>query len=261
VGPIELLDELGNVVSRIHIAWRRRDFKAGEPILEENLRPQLGYLLEKYLAANPEVRKVMATMIEHCTNAAVREGDLDDTLLYMARCLEGFARSKGIATQHLLSELAPDLAESVERILSDAQDRLLSLQSPDEKIIQRIAGRVRSAAEKDYSFGTIVCKILDAYGLPDAAVMKRWPGDLGEWSWLINRVRSEVAHEGFIDLDSTITPINAFLLSRHLRDIAIRIILLELGFEGDYQPPVARERCLKPLRWVVPETLPDAFGF
>lgn len=264
VGPVELLDEAGNLSTRIHRSWRSRVFAAGNPIVLEESRPQLGPLIDCYLAASPDRQALVAMAMEHCTNAAIREGELDDSLVYLTRCLEGLAKAKMVKTERLLAALGTHAAAEVRSELKASSSRIAQISTENAAALGRIAGRVRSAADAAYSFGVIVSKLLKHYGLEDEEVMERYwalrqPGQ--EWKDVINKLRSEVTHNGFISLDSPVGPLDAFRLFRHLRDLAVRMVLLELGFNGEYQPTVADFEGLRPVRWVAATSQPSELGF
>jgi hypothetical protein len=52
-----------------------------------------------------------------------------------------------------------------------------------------------------------------------------------------------------------------FWLARHLADIVARILLIRLGYQGEYQRATAKWRDGKTTDWVTPNTPPIELGY
>lgn len=69
-------------------------------------------------------------------------------------------------------------------------------------------------------------------------------------------------HKSFFEFEDgsyDIRDVNAIL--RHLRDILLRIILMELGYPGPYQPVVFSLLNPSSVNWVQPTTPASHLGF
>jgi hypothetical protein len=110
----------------------------------------------------------------------------------------------------------------------------------------------------DRDFGLSVLALLERFDLNDASVMDAYyrvnPRADGRcWHQLLSQYRVLSQHGGeFRFRECEHSPIEVYRLSNHLADIIARIILKQLGYDGEYQRATATWRDSHSLDWVTP---------
>ena len=119
----------------------------------------------------------------------------------------------------------------------------------------------------DRDFGLTVLSLLDRSGLHDAAVVEASyrsnpRPDGKKWHQVLSSYRSLSQHGGaFQQSEAEYSAVKVFRLSSHLADIAARIILMQLGYDGEYQHATAKWTGGKTTEWVTPTTPPIELGY
>lgn len=83
-----------------------------------------------------------------------------------------------------------------------------------------------------------------------------------DWPALIGLCRVRAVHIGYFDVeDGEISLDELHHVFIHLHDLLTRILLKMAGYEGRYQPRVARHTDPQSVNWVTPDTPAAALGY
>lgn len=228
-----------------------------------------GALMEAALSSfanKPYLRSVANQLIASGGHSVVIE-DVTDSLV---RGLEALTTAKGVASQNLLDGVPTTTQAKVVNVLSNAAseiDREASAARASGDMnacdrLGRIAGRTRSASQKEAMFGIAVCALANQFGLMDEQVLNQLLGrrtPVSTWAQMLSRIRGAVIHQGFITLHTRAELLEIYAFIRHLHDVLSRLFLLDSGYHGTYQPAVSEWAGeSKELNWVDGNTSPAA---
>jgi hypothetical protein len=253
---IELRDEAGRLVRRLHVRLgSARRLTGGYAATPKACHWIGGEFLTAALASTAARERFFSIALRHCVRAGLPGLTLDDQLTHIVRALECLCKRYGLSVQDLTCGLDGSSKSQVRLALDRAADEVQSLAgAPDSKQhsqISQIARRVRSASQKEASFGLAVQSLADRFGLLDAKVLAPYYAGLPrDWVQSMSYYRGAVLHEGFIDIDSQETPVGEVLgFVLYLHDLLVRVLLKIVGYRGTYQPRLMRGLAAETADW------------
>lgn len=274
---IEFFDAQGNLAKRIHVHLGTNRYETGHSFINDIIhRGGLGRLLT-CAGKSPEFNKTyMRIAMNHLLLGLRHSQSLQDRISHLSRALDALAGEFGLRTQYLL-EHADDAAKGpVKEVLRLASLQIEGLAREQDDLgrtdvassLRRIAERtISTPANVDRDFGLSVLALLERFDLNDASVVDAYyrvnPRADGRcWHQLLSQYRGLSQHGGeFRFREREHSPIEVYRLSNHLADIIARIILKQLGYDGEYQRATATWRDSHSLDWVTPSTLAEELGY
>ncbi len=274
---IEFLDAEGRLARRTHVQLGTSLYQSGEGFLNDVIhRGGLGYLLT-CAAKSPEFQKSYLRVAMNHLLLGIRDSQaLEDKISHFAGALEALAEEYGLGTQYLLEAADDALRLRVKDALKSASAEISSIAREQEAAgrmdlgasLRKVADRTLSnPANKDRDFGLTVLSLLDRFGLHDSAVVdayyttNRRP-DGRKWHQVLSSYRGLSQHGAAFQFSTgEHSAVEVFRLTSHLADIAARIILKQLGYDGEYQHATAKWPDSKTTDWVMPTTPPIELGY
>ena len=274
---IEFLDAEGRLSRRTHVQLGRNLYQSGQGFLNDVIhRGGLGYLLT-CAAKSPEFQKSYLRVATNHLLLGMRDSQaLEDKISHFTRALEALAEEFGLGTQYLLEAADDALRSRVKDVLKLASAEISSIAREQEAAgrtdiaasLRKVADRTLSnPANRDRDFGLTVLSLLDRFGLHDAAVVEGYyksnpRPDGKKWHQVLSSYRGLSQHGvAFQFSTGEHSAVEVFRLTSHLADIAARIILKQLGYDGEYQHATARWTDSKTTDWVTPTTPPIELGY
>lgn len=275
---IELRDAEGQLTQRLHWRCRVTAFVQKHRAIDEGVSGSAGRLITQALKSGSPLEPDVRAAINHVMRAWFgNETTLEDQIVHLARAFDRLCEAKGVATQNLFNELNPTSAEKVENILKEASGDISSIAkgcaSADEPkqqlVLDRIAGRVSTAAQKDRLFGLAVMELLKVYGLPDGEIMEAHfrshiRSGCNSWAAFLSRLRGTVIHQSYLTFGADVDGVqvsDVVSAVQHLHDILLRVILKEVGYDGFYQPGVIPAPAPCQVDWVTSTTSARELGY
>ena len=260
---IETRNERAQLARRTHIRiGDGRQYVGGYSAIKLACHWSNGDFLTAALCS-PEAREPFFLIaLRHCVRAGAPSLTLDDQLAHLVRALECLCRRFGFSQQDLREGLSSELKTEINGALKKASQVIKgsagAVPSARRAQIARIAARVYSATEIDRSFGLAVECLARQFGLLDPDMLlshyDAHPGPNGRnWIDLLSYYRGAVFHEGFLDIDSSNSPVGdvlGFLL--HLHDFLVRILFKIINYQGTYQPRLIRGTAAEDASWFKP---------
>jgi hypothetical protein len=265
---LELRDADGYIVRREFFSTSTEIQRTGTPcftIFDTGVGSGISAFLTKFLSLPTGTRSELVPAI-----TLVRSGSpggrqlIEDSLTYLIRALDSLVRSHKMAQQNLLDLLDGEMRDRVRPILRDASGQIARLQASSSadslatSVLNRIKGRVENAATTDRNFGVALRMLAERYSLNDFKVLEQ---NFSGYEGLLSMMRGQVVHEGHLNI-KTRTQLRAwFEFALYLHDLAKRLILRAISYEGTYQ--ASNKKFLGPsdLDWVKPETTVEQLGF
>lgn len=274
---IEFLDAEGRLARRMHVELGTNLYQCGQGFLNDVIhRGGLGCLVT-CAAKSPEFQKTYLRVAMNHLLLGIRNSQaLEDKISHFTRALEALAEEYGLGTQYLLEAADDALRSRVKDVLKSASAQVSSIAREQEAAgrmdlassLRKVAERtVANPANKERDFGLTVLSLLDRFGLHDAAVadayLKSNPRPDGmKWHQVLSSYRGLSQHGGsFRFSEGEHSAVEVFRLTSHLADIAARIILKQLGYDGEYQHATAKWTEGKTADWVTPTTPPIELGY
>jgi hypothetical protein len=271
---IELRDEQGRLVNRIHCPLRRPIFHKVRGTIEHGSHDGIGTLLNSAASAEAFdtawLRAVLNNLVLCWQNPHI-EGILGELI----RALDALCTQFGYKTQRLLPQLDAEQQRRVKEILSNASEKLLKLsreagkagQVMQRQTLHKIAGRVASnPANIDKDFGLAVSQLLDHFQLFDAKIvelhyLEHPRADGNTWAQMLSDYRGAVMHQNYLDFDQGHDLEEVIRVTRHLHDILVRLVFKLLGYSGTYQPSVAKYAAKETVDWVTQDLPIEKLGY
>lgn len=263
-GFVEIRDSAAQLVKRFHISPVKERYERGSRAIHEIIDSggsgsATARLINAVLVADENKRRLMRVVISHILRAGLLHQGLENSFDHLVRGLEALSEAKGLSSQNLLdgvpsaeqAEVKSHLSAARAAIRKVAQGLRDSGDTSSADRLDRIADRAASADQKDLVFGLAVSLLLRRYGLPDEEVAnahyRSHPrADGKSWAQVLSACRGDVIHIGYMELTSSAELRDVYQYERHLHDLLVRIVLVELGYSGTYQPTVSK--------WTNPKT-------
>jgi hypothetical protein len=274
---IEFFDAGGRLARRMHVQLGTTLYQSGQGFLNDVIhRGGLGCLLT-CAAKSPEFQKSYLRVATNHLLLGIRDSQaLEDKISHFTRALEALAEEYGLGTQYLLEAADDALRSRVKDVLKSARAGISSIAREQEAAgrtdiaasLRKVADRTLSnPANKDRDFGLTVLLLLDRFGLHDAAVVEVYyksnpRTDGNKWHQILSSYRGLSQHGAAFQFSTgEHSAVEVFRLASHLADIAARIILKQLGYDGEYQHATAKWPDRKTTDWVTPTTPPIELGY
>jgi hypothetical protein len=255
---IEFLNAEGRLAGRMHIELGTSLYQRGDGFLNDAIHHGgLGHLMT-CAAKSPEFQKsYLRAAMNHLLMGIRNSQALEDKVSHLTRALEALVDEYGLGTQYLLEAADEGLRSRVKGVLKSASAQVLNIAQEQEgagrmdlaSSLRKVAERtVANPANKERDFGLAVLSLLDRFGLHDSAVadayLKSNPRPDGmKWHQVLSSYRGLSQHGGsFLFSEGKHSAVEVFRLASHLADIAARIILKQLGYDGEYQPSTTKLR-------------------
>jgi len=252
---IELRDDLGNLVGRIHTYQWQSPFFKGHTSIDQKMKGGIGLLL----TTSPfHLDKHLRVAINQLVKGGQRHFYIEDRLAYLFRAFDTLTSEERTTKQlDTNSSINSSNKEAIKKFLQNASTEIKKLTPSNEiekKEINRIAQVASGAANnKKPDEAQAVLMLLDNYGLNDAKVIV----DLEAWLKQYNKYRNQVIHESFIQ---NAEGQDAGYLMYHLYDMLLRIILKMINYNEEYNRATLPNGHFS-VDWVTPNTSPTDLGY
>ena len=274
---IEFLDAEGRLACRVHVQIGTSLYQGGRSYLNDIFhRGGLGRLLTCAACSSEFQKEYLRVAMNHLLMGIRDSQALEDQISHLARALEALAEEHDLGSQYLLEAADGTIRSRVKDILKSAGAGISNIAREQEEVgrpdiaasLRKVADRTLSnPANRDRDFGLTVLSLIDRFGLHDAAVVDGYyrsnpPLDGRQWHQVLSAYRGLSQHGGaFRFSEGEHSTAEVFLLTCHLADIVARIILKQLGYDGEYRPAMAVWPIGKTTDWVTPTTPPIELGY
>lgn len=279
LGFIELRDCGGQLCQRLHLSFINGPYRDGhmtilDPIHSDRGVSGAGALIAAYLSTTEAKLQIVRMLTETIETAQSALQTPDHAFAFIVRGLDGLANSLQLTRTILSKELPAQEAIEVKAILQNARNAIQSISRrlkalPDTKIenvLKRIASRAEQADATEDSFGLSMTRILEYFNLRDQEAIDSFYMQLPRpdgltWNQALDKYRGGVIHRGFLDYSTGVLMDDVVCCTRHLIDVAIRICLREVGYQGTYNPFNKTAMQRNEIDWVVDDKSIAQFGF
>ncbi len=269
---IEWRDSEGRLTGRTHIHVRCPPFEKGQAAFRAGSAGYAGLLLTE-AQSSPHVREPwLSGVVRNLLRSTVTDLiELRAAFVFLA--IDSMCERFGFSTQDLSASLDSVTRDQVREILQDSASRLRSLAAahpdPDSaRVLRQIADRSSGMDQKDRAFGSAAVNLLQHFGfehdirIASANYAENATGQQRSWEAALSHWRGVTLHGWYFDFDSGQYDFELILSTcYHLHDLALRIVLLSLGFTGEYQPAVCISDNRKPIDWVTAKSTARNLGY
>jgi hypothetical protein len=276
---IEIRDERGALIRRLHGTSQLPSFSEGDELLEKydrmNGNAAMGEFISAYLA-QPEAKRFSLQMaMNHARLGSIGTHlHLHDILDHLIRGLESLCREHKLAQQNLSAGLSGQTKASVQDIVDEARYEFQTLAAnaiasgalDEHRTLNAIKSRAENWHTTDNNFGFSVVALLHKFGFCDAEVIDKYlaanprPDKLPDWASVLAFYRNATIHEGYLDFKTKHNANDVVLVCLRLKDALTRVIFKECGYTGTYTPSLRRSYGPQPLDWIQPDTPPSHIG-
>jgi hypothetical protein len=275
---IEFRDNNGKLVRRVHgfTGFGHSLFISGQRAIDEVMYKGRGKLLSVAQTCPDLHESYLLVAIRHTILGGRNSQSLEDKLDHFCRALDDLCEYHKLSQQNLLC-LTPDkdkavihnaISQSSLAIQSIIQAAQASGDLAQSRYLQTVLGRLTNTTNQERKFGLGVCDLLIKFSLPDADILdihfanNPRNDNLKKWADVLSHYRGRVIHTGFFNFKTNEHQFeDIWSVIQHLHDILLRVLLLTLGYNGEYNPPVMKYRTSKPLDWVKPDTSAAELGY
>jgi len=272
---IELRDDEGNLVRRIHRPLGRTATTNGHARINEQLCPgAIGALLTSTMQSEHFGETQSAIPLLLLNECVTSGGSLEYRKVQLSRAFELLSSHFDIRfKERLIDTLSPKVRDGVERTVAKAVSRLEELLSnrpaSDRNAVERIRDRLANCGGKENSFGMHVTSVARHFGFYDADVLDAYfnaarVNGNSTWAGVLSYFRGAVMHEGFLSLDiagGAVPLREAVAVIDHLEDVLIRILLSMMDYRGSYVSLIRGSLEPVPVDWVKSNMSPERLGF
>jgi hypothetical protein len=208
-----------------------------------------GPLIESLCSASEEQKQLVRQLVDNLENTQLVLDNSDHAFAYMVRAFDGLANRLGLNRKRLYDEVPEGSVDQIKKALFTARDSIKAIeatyrdsgQTHIADVVARIASRTEQAHCIDDSFGIAVAATLMHYGFTDEAAINELyssspRADGLSWSQVLSKYRTGVIHRGFLDYSANVEILDVFYYTKHLMDVALRVIFKEIGYHGSYNP-------------------------
>lgn len=275
---IEIRDERGKLVRRIHVDFGNPTFIKGHRSIDEVAAKGIGHLLTQAVSSPYWGTSLLRVVLRHVVRGGLQNQTLlEDRFSYLCRGFETLCKKLGIYTQqlNLTQGLNDEEKNAVKTILQESSKRLLDYSQnhetakfPDKvRKIQKIGDRVLSSQSKSNDFGLAVCDLLQQFTFPDADIVDAYyaasprPDKIMAWHQVLSFYRGAVLHVGYFDVSIQHNREDIMRIILHLHDALLRVVFRMLNYSSTYIPTVVSYTINKPIDWVKPDTPAQQLGY
>ena len=269
---IEFADEQGCLIRRTHVQLGTTLLQHGKGFLNDVIhRGGLGLLLTCASRSVEFQKSYFRVAMNHLLLGIRDSQPLEDKISHLSRALEGLATEFGFDQQYLLETADDEVKSRVKEALRNAGTDIAKLAYEQEALGKAtVAASLRKVAERtgsnpaniDRDFGLSVLSLLDRFGLHDSEVVEAYyaktpRSDGRKWHQVLSHYRGLTQHgDAFRFDEGEHSALEVHRLALHLADIVARILLIQLGYQGEYQRATAKWVDAKTTGWVEPNTPP-----
>jgi hypothetical protein len=272
---IEFFDESGVLVQRSHVRLGTNHSETGEGFFNVIHQGGLGRLITCAMKSPEFDEQYVRVALNHLLLGNLDSQALEDKIFHFGAALDALTERFGFATKDLLYGVADEDRAHVRAILSGARGQIRDVAKNRREagealtagVLDRIADRTfTSPTGTDRDFGLAVVDLLQRFGLHDSAIANGYYVENSSagrsWPQLLSHYRGISQHGGAFGFERGEHDAGEiFRFANHLGDILIRILLKQLGYDGEYQRRNAKWSDAKNVDWVVPGTPPYELGF
>jgi hypothetical protein len=268
---VEIRDEAGELVARMHVRIGDAGQSLGTALIDENLSGTTGGLLTSFLVSEVREQVWFRVMLRHLLRAFTGGGTVEDRLSHLLRAVEGACVGLRLNQARPL-EVEENVRREVETTINELIAKLEEIGSgvsqADRARLAQLQNRLREITANRPSFATQLLALVEAVGLPDAGWLADFtfrlknprpdgqPRAPTSWAGGASRYRNRIFHSAFVDFDSFDVD-NAFAFIGHLSDVLARVVFHLIGFVGQYKPPCGNAGMVahETPNWARPERL------
>lgn len=274
---IEFADEQGHIVRRMHVQLGTTLWQGGQGFMDDVIhRGGLGLLLTCASNSTEFQKSYFRVAMNHLLLGIRDSQPLEDRISHLTRALEGIASEFGFDQQYLLEAADDEVKSKVKELLRKTGDEIISLATEQEALGRiTVAASIRKVAERamsnpaniDRDFGLSVLSLLYHLGLHDSEVVDGFYAvnprpDRRKWHQVLSNYRGLTQHGDAFRFDQgEHSAVEVHRLASHLSDIIARILLIQIGYKGEYQRATAKWTDAKTTDWVTPQTPPIDLGY
>jgi len=274
---IEFLDAEGHVVKRIHTHLGTDRRETGRAFIHDIInRGGLGRLLTCAGKSAEFEKTYIRVAMNHLLLGLRYSQALEDKISHLCRSLDALAEQLGLGTQYLLDGADDAIKSRLKDMLRSTSSQIAEMAREQDAFgrkdlaasLRRIAERtISTPANVDRDFGLTVLSLLERFELNDAAVVDTYyqsnpRADGRKWHQVLSHYRGLSQHGGaFRVREKEHSPLEVYKLSNHLADIIARMILKQLGYDGEYQRATVTWRDSSEINWVTPSTPAAQLGY
>ncbi len=282
---IELRDEDGKLIRRLHNSIARSRFKAGLGALPSTLPREEGSLerlLEQAQTSEDFTKQYIRAVISQIVFSGYldSDGNIEDQMSFTFRGLEKLCdmRKKERGSGRLEDLLpSPGVTAKVSKVLESAMESLNEIQAelgkkdPQRNVVGNIRADIERLLNPELGFGRLISDLLEHNGLYDHKVLEAYYktrpfGRKAKWidSVVNENGRNDIFHRAWFDWETkppNMKEVGA--IHYHLRDILIRLVLKALKYDERYQPNLPNVLSLggQFIDWVQLDTDPKLLGY
>ena len=268
---IELRDATARLVQRIHAGFGLPSYHEGRPAIDEFNTALAGRFLTNSLKSPHLGHHWLRVVLKHLVNLGRLGGaTLEEHISALSQVFELLVRHENIGPEDLTTRLDTSLQRAVTSTLTTAATAIRAFSSPDPAALtalNRIAARARSAASRERDLGQQIGLLTAKKGLADFEIVnahfKATPRSDGipTLQAVVSKYRGTVVHEAFFDFTTEFDLDDVVIIVHHLYDLALRLVLGYLGYDGTYTSPAAPLAGERTLDWVTPATPAGDLGY
>ena len=268
---IELRDAAAKLVQRIHAGFGLPVYHEGRTVIDEFSTALTGQFLTNSLKSPDLGQYWLRVILKHLVNLGRLGGaTLEEHISALSQVFELLVRHENIGPEDLTTRLDPSLQATVTSKLTTAETKIRKLSSTDPAAVSalnRIADRTRNAALRERDLGQQIGLLTAKKGLPDFEIVNAHykatprPDGIPTLQRVISTYRGTIVHEAFFDFTTRFDLNDVVIVEQHLYDLALRLVLRYLGYDGTYTSPATPLAGERTLDWVTPTTPAIALGY
>lgn len=275
---IEFRDQNGKLARRIHgsFGFGHSLFIKGTKSIDEVLHRGTGKLLSIAQVCPDLHESYLIVALRHTILGGRNGQSIEDRLDHFCRALDSLCEHHKLSQQNLLALTSDADKTTIQNAINQAASILKSIvqkiqgvgDMAQSRYLQTALGRLTNATNQERKFGLAVCDLMKKFNLPDADILdihfasNPRKDNLEKWADVLSHYRGRVIHTGFFNIKGKEHEFeDIWSVIQHLNDILFRIILMTLGYDGNYQPPNLRFADSKPLNWVDAKTTAERLGY
>lgn len=275
---IEFRNQNGKLVRRIHgsLGFGHSLFIKGTKAIDEVLHRGTGGLLSIAQTCADLNESYLIVALRHTILGGRNGQSIEDRLDHFCRALDSLCEHHKLSQQYLLSLTSDADKTTIQNAINQTSSILQSIiqkvqgagDMAQSRYLQTSLGRLTNATNQERKFGLAVCDLMKKFNLPDADILDTHfasnprKDNLKKWADVLSHYRGRVIHTGFFNFQNKEHKFeDIWSVIQHLNDILFRIILMTLGYGGNYRPPNLRFADSKPLNWVDVNTTAERLGY
>ena len=259
---IELRDAEGHLVERVHSPGFPC-FTKGYRFIDEGIHRGVGHLLTRWLEVVQHRRDALVAAARNIVlSGHYGARTLDEGMRHAAVAIDMLCKDLGVKTTPSLSDrkcrrrlsTAVDCACATVEALADSANARADSETADA--LHWVERQIRGCKGPRPKFGESVVALMRHAGFCDPDVMcpayasSPWRRKQKTWEALLSTYRGKAMHGELLSIKDKFEIAIVYHTTNHLRDVAVRTILKEIGYQMRYQPSLIVGTTLQPIDWV-----------